>query len=174
MSSPQPRESVGGHQALIDPDLLREWPLPAPDEGGDKSARGRVMCVGGSPELPGAIILAGTAALRAGAGILRIGVPRSVRLAVGVTVPEALVYGVRATRAGGFDPEAAVEIARRAQGVHAVLIGPGMVGATSTAELLKSLLPVWPTPESSCSTRSRSTGLNRPCVLCGIARRGWS
>ncbi len=115
--------------------------MPAPDDGGDKAARGWVMCVGGSPELPGAIILAGTAALRAGAGILCIGVPRSISLAVGVAVPEALVYGVRGTRAGGIDPGAATEIARRATGVHAVLIGPGMADVKPTVRVLELLLP---------------------------------
>ncbi len=141
MSSPPPPDTGGAQAAPIDPNLLREWPLPSPDEGGDKASRGRVMCVGGSPELPGAIILSGTAALRAGAGMLSIGVPRSISLAVGVAVPEALVYGVRSTRSGGFDPDAAAEIARRGGGVHAVLIGPGMVGVKLTARLLESLLP---------------------------------
>jgi hydroxyethylthiazole kinase-like uncharacterized protein yjeF len=141
MSSPPRPEPARGGLTQIGADLLREWPLPALNEGGDKADRGWVMCVGGSPELPGAIILAGTAALRAGAGILCIGVPRSISLAVGVAVPEALAYGVRSTRGGGIDPAEAAEIARRATGVHAVLIGPGMTDVRSTARLLAALLP---------------------------------
>jgi NAD(P)H-hydrate repair Nnr-like enzyme with NAD(P)H-hydrate dehydratase domain len=51
--------------------LLRSMPLPSLD-GGDKEARGRVLVVGGSSEAPRGALLAGEAALRAGAGKLQI------------------------------------------------------------------------------------------------------
>src|SRR5438132_1705170 len=57
---------------LITSELLRGWPLPRPGEEGDKEERGRVLVVGGGAEVPGGAILAGVAALRAGAGKLRI------------------------------------------------------------------------------------------------------
>ena len=47
--------------------------------------------IGGSAEVPGAAILAGTAALRAGAGKLQIATDASVTAAIGVAVPEARV-----------------------------------------------------------------------------------
>jgi NAD(P)H-hydrate repair Nnr-like enzyme with NAD(P)H-hydrate dehydratase domain len=56
-------------QPLID--IALRWSLPEPDAQGDKRTRGMVVCVGGSAELPGAAVLAGTAALRAGAGTVR-------------------------------------------------------------------------------------------------------
>jgi ADP-dependent NAD(P)H-hydrate dehydratase len=52
-------------------DVLRQMPLPDPREG-DKKARGDVLVIGGSVQVPGAPLLAGTAALRAGAGRLRV------------------------------------------------------------------------------------------------------
>ena len=52
--------------------LLRKWPLPDPTYSGSKEDRGRVLIVGGSRETPGAVQLAGVAALRAGAGKLQI------------------------------------------------------------------------------------------------------
>jgi len=125
----------------IDDALLGAWPLPAPADRGDKSDRGRVVCLGGAPELPGAIILAGTAALRAGAGTLRIGTGRSIAQAVAVAVPEALVFGVAETRAGAIAPHAVAAIAERAADARAVLIGPGMVGPAAAAHLLSALLP---------------------------------
>ena len=121
--------------------LLRDWPLPAIDTAGDKRARGLVVCVGGSPELPGAMLLAGTAALRAGAGTVRLGLPRSIALAVGTSLPEALVFGVATTRAGAIAAEAAAEVATRAEEADAVLVGPGMAGSTSTSRFLGLLLP---------------------------------
>lgn len=53
-------------------DLLRSMPLPHPGDSADKDGRGRVLVIGGSVEVPGAVLLAGTAALRAGAGKLQI------------------------------------------------------------------------------------------------------
>jgi len=51
--------------APLTPDILRDMPLPRPGGEADKDARGRVLVVGGSPEVPGAAVLAGVAALRA-------------------------------------------------------------------------------------------------------------
>ena len=47
---------------------LRRWPLPSPSPTGDKEDRGNLLIIAGSAEIPGAAILAATAALRAGAG----------------------------------------------------------------------------------------------------------
>jgi len=65
--------------------LLRRWALPSPDGG--KDARGVVLVVGGARPTPGAVLLAGIAALRAGAGRLQLAVPESLALALGVAVP---------------------------------------------------------------------------------------
>src|ERR671939_1310704 len=76
---------------LITPPLLRQWPLPQPAEGGAKEERGRVLVVGGAPEMPGAVILAATAALRAGAGKVRVCAGGSIAPLVAAAVPEARV-----------------------------------------------------------------------------------
>lgn len=136
MPAPSRRKGPRG----IDARLLRSWRLPEPDPSGDKRDRGLVVCVGGAPELPGAVILAGTAALRAGAGGLRIGAPRSIAQAVGVAVPEALVFGLAETRGGGIVSTEAATIARRAEPARAVLVGPGVADPRATARLVDSLL----------------------------------
>jgi hydroxyethylthiazole kinase-like uncharacterized protein yjeF len=126
---------------LITRALLRRWPLPQPSEEGDKESRGRVLVVGGTRELPGAVILAGTAALRAGAGKLQIATGRSVAAVVGAAVPEARVFSLTETRSGTIAPSAARLVGRRAADAQAVLVGPGLVGGRSDARLLDALLP---------------------------------
>jgi NAD(P)H-hydrate repair Nnr-like enzyme with NAD(P)H-hydrate dehydratase domain len=74
--------------------LLEESPVPNPSSDDDKDARGRVLVVGGCVTLPGAVVLAGIAALRAGAGKLQIATCRSIAPLVGITVPEALSLGL--------------------------------------------------------------------------------
>lgn len=115
--------------------------MPQPDEGGDKEERGRVLVVGGAREMPGAVILAASAALRAGAGKLQIATCKSIAQMVGATVPEARVFALPETRAGAISSAASAEIIKRANEVQAVLIGPGMIGESAVAGLLERVLP---------------------------------
>jgi NAD(P)H-hydrate repair Nnr-like enzyme with NAD(P)H-hydrate dehydratase domain len=63
-----------------------------------------VLVVGGARELPGAVLLAGVGALRAGAGKLQLAVPRGIAPALGVALPEALVAGLAETREAASRP----------------------------------------------------------------------
>ena len=124
----------------VTPDLLRRMPLPQHRDGDDKDGRGRVLVVAGSVEVPGAALLAGTAALRAGAGKLQIATCRSVALHLGLAVPESLVIALGETPAGGIDPGAATTLCKRGNRCDAVLIGPGMADGPSVAALTAELL----------------------------------
>lgn len=121
-------------------ELLRAWPLPMPGEDSDKEVRGHVLVLGGSREMPGAVILAATAALRAGAGKLTIATGASVAQLVAMAMPEARVIGLMETEAGGFTPEAIARLDPLADRVSAVLIGPGMQDETAAAQLVHGLL----------------------------------
>lgn len=131
---------------LLTPAVLRHAPLPAPDAGGDKEEKGRVLIVGGAREMPGAPLLSATAALRAGAGKLQIATVGSVAVALGVAVPEARVVGLPETRGGVIAPSAAEQIAALAEGADAVLVGPGMADEAAIAGLMDDLLPMLSRP----------------------------
>lgn len=143
MSKPLPRSvsAVRRDHADITAASLRRWPIPSPNGEGDKNTRGLVVCVGGSPTLPGTMVLVGTAALRAGAGVVRIGLPASITTQVGVAVPEALVFGLPTTRSGSLSPRAVDTIARYAQDAHAVLLGPGAIASRGLTRVVSDLLP---------------------------------
>ena len=129
------------HMVSLDAAALRGWPLPMPATEGDKEVRGHVLVLGGSREMPGAVILAATAALRAGAGKLTIATGASVAQLVALAMPEARVIGLRETADGGFTHEAMAELDPLADKVSAILIGPGMQDEIGTAELVRALLP---------------------------------
>ncbi|GJI94162.1 ADP-dependent (S)-NAD(P)H-hydrate dehydratase [Duganella caerulea] len=86
----------------INAGMLRDWPLPMPDGDADKEVRGHLLIVAGSREMPGAVLLAATAALRAGAGKLTIATAASAAVALGVALPEARVIGLQETPDGGL------------------------------------------------------------------------
>ncbi|MCC4620886.1 NAD(P)H-hydrate dehydratase [Xanthomonas cassavae CFBP 4642] len=113
---------------------LRAMPLPAP--GGDKEQRGRVLIVGGSMRVPGAVLLAGEAALRTGAGKLQIATAASVAPGMALAVPEALVLGLAQNGQG--------EIARGHRALDgamaacdAAVIGPGMASSATTTAMVR-------------------------------------
>ena len=125
----------------IDDSLLRSWALPVPSGEGDKEVRGHVLILGGSREMPGAVILAATAAMRAGAGKLTIATGRSVAQLVALAIPESRVLGLAENEAGGFTVEAVAALDPLADKINAILVGPGMQDEAATARLVHALLP---------------------------------
>jgi ADP-dependent NAD(P)H-hydrate dehydratase len=111
---------------LITERLLREWPLPSLVANADKEARGDVLVVGGSREIPGAVLLAGEAAMRAGAGRVRLATAREVAVAAAIAFPEARVMGLPTTAAGELSGRGLASVERELPRCSAVLLGPGM------------------------------------------------
>ncbi|MGU3538054.1 NAD(P)H-hydrate dehydratase [Methylobacterium sp. A54F] len=142
-------------------ECLRHCPLPTPKEG-SKDERGSVLVVGGSRSVAGAAFLAGVAALRAGAGKLKIATVESVAAVMALAVPEAMVIGLAEDAEGGFDTgSASDQLAKLAGGCDALLVGPGMVEGDATTELSVGLLQV---------QRSASFVLDAASV-CGLGAR---
>jgi hydroxyethylthiazole kinase-like uncharacterized protein yjeF len=124
----------------ITPAALGRWPLPAP--GDDKHARGNVVALGGAARSPGAIMLAGRAALRVGAGHLTVGVARSVAAQVAVAVPECGVIPLAETKSGHISGRAADAAAPDLARADAVLLGPGLDHPGKAAKLVDALPPL--------------------------------
>jgi len=90
---------------------LRAHPLPPVIDGG-KETKGRILVIAGSRDVPGAALLTARAAMRAGAGKLRIATVESVAIPVGVAMPERSCHAARSSsrrrrRATGDSPVAA-------------------------------------------------------------------
>jgi ADP-dependent NAD(P)H-hydrate dehydratase len=125
----------------LDTALLRNWPLPLHAADGDKETRGHVLVIGGSRETPGAVLLAATAALRAGAGKLVIAVGASIAQQLAIAIPEARVIALPETQSGAIAPHANDLLDSLAAKVDAVLIGPGMLDEPAACAFTHALLP---------------------------------
>ncbi|MFC3814947.1 NAD(P)H-hydrate dehydratase [Lysobacter sp. GCM10012299] len=99
-------------------------PLPDVDDSHGKESRGSVLVVGGSAEIPGAVLLAGTAALRAGAGKLQLASVRSVAPLLAVAMPEARVFPLPEAAEGEI-AELSPALMQAAAEADAIIIGPG-------------------------------------------------
>jgi ADP-dependent NAD(P)H-hydrate dehydratase len=122
--------------------MLRGWPLPPIAPDADKEERGRVLVVAGSREIAGAAVLAGTAALRAGAGKLVIATAQSVAAHVAIAVPEARVIALPETRDGSFRLDGVSLLASSARSVSAALVGPGLMDEIGSSAFVAALLPM--------------------------------
>ena len=107
--------------------------LPVIRRSRHKYEAGYVVALAGSPGMPGAAVLSTLAALRSGAGIVRLLHPEGMQPELTATPYEIIKEPYH------YDnPKAVVELLNKAS---AVLIGPGM-GRSSEAEfLLKEILP---------------------------------
>lgn len=130
----------------VTPTLLRSWQLPGPGSGKDE--RGSVLVIGGARKTPGATLLAGTAALRAGAGRLTLAVAESTAVPLAVALPEAGVIGLPETRSGSVRSDGIAALEMELGAADAILIGPGLDHPDETTGLLRELLLQVPAHET--------------------------
>ena len=120
---------------------LADWPLPRP--GSDKESRGRVLVVGGAPGTPGAVLLAGEAALRAGAGKLQLLTSPDTCAPLAVAVPESATLPWPHPALTGTPDESApvpADVTDALAGADTVLVGPGVATPDAAADLVARVL----------------------------------
>ena len=118
---------------------LAQFPLPAVVDG-DKETKGRILILAGSRQVPGAALVSATAAMRAGAGKLRIATGASIAVQVGVAMPEAMVVGLDEHREGQLVPNAVKSIAELAKDADVIVAGPGLANGKVGGRIAKALL----------------------------------
>ena len=123
----------------LDRAALKAHPLP-PVVDGDKETKGRILIVAGSRQVPGAALLAASAAMRAGAGKLSIATVEGIAIQVGVAMPEAMVIGLPEDDEGGFARAAVKALAEQTGTVDAIVAGPGMAEGDACERIAEALL----------------------------------
>lgn len=117
---------------------LKRHPLPAMT-GGDKNSHGQLLIVAGSRDVPGAAILAGESAMRAGAGKLQVALPDDIAVPLGIAMPFAMSAGFATARDGGFANSAVRHVLDLARRADAIVAGPGMTANKATERLAAEL-----------------------------------
>src|SRR5437762_12061386 len=108
-------------------------PLPPRPSDGHKGLFGRVLVVGGNEGMIGAPVMSGTSALRMGAGLVQIAVPRSI-LSVAISITPELI-GLGLGKSAGKD-----QLLEAAEKADAVIIGPGLGQTPEAAARLTRLV----------------------------------
>lgn len=113
------------------------WPLRA--AASHKGDSGRLTVLAGSPGLTGAAILTCRAALRAGAGLVKLAIPRSLNSVVEGALTEAMTLPLPETGGGFHSPESLARLQEELEGGGALVVGPGLGRNQTTRGLLIQL-----------------------------------
>lgn len=124
-----PPGSVQSDARLITPAWVRRHLRPR-DASAHKGVAGRLLVLAGHEGMAGAAAIAGQAALRAGAGLVRIASESINRVILQALVPEATFLDRAALNADDLEP------------MHAVIAGPGLGTDASARKALSSVLEI--------------------------------
>lgn len=113
-------------------------PFRAPDT--HKFNAGTLLLIAGSDQYRGAAILAGEAALRAGCGMVYLGVPASIRSQIDTKLIEAITFALPETDQGTVAADAMSALAPYLERADAVAIGPGMGRNDETDRFIRDLV----------------------------------
>ena len=106
----------------------------------DKRHAGKLVLVGGSRRMPGALLMSTLAACRAGAGLVTAVAPESVVPAFAAAVPEAMWIGCPETPSGGLALDSLGPVTEALEAAGAAVIGPGLGRDPETMAFLEELL----------------------------------
>lgn len=125
---------------LVDGEFVR-CHLPQRQPDGHKGTFGTALIVAGSRGFSGAACLAGMAAVRAGAGLVRLAFPRGIANVIETRVLEAVKHPLPETAAETLSSAALTELLQLTATADCIAIGPGISIHPETKNLLLELLP---------------------------------
>lgn len=106
-----------------------------------KGEAGRLFCVAGSVGMVGAAALCSRAALRCGAGLVRVGMPWRLAAVVAGRDPNVMTSALPETEDGTISAMSPAKILKQAEGSDVMLIGPGLSQNAQTVQAVINLLP---------------------------------
>jgi hydroxyethylthiazole kinase-like uncharacterized protein yjeF len=138
-----PQEAIAselGLQVITARDVA--WTLMPRTSDAHKGSFGHVLIIGGSVGKAGAAAMAGMAALRTGAGLVTVAVPRSVLSTVAGFAPELMTEPLEETEAGAVSLRAleSGRLEALLKGKSLVAIGPGISRHPESAEFVRTLV----------------------------------
>ncbi len=118
--------------------VLDILPVRAPDA--HKGSCGRVLVIGGSTGLTGAVALCAQACLRAGAGVVTAGIPESLNLIMEVKLTEVMSMPLPDTGRGSLSVKAVGPVLESVNKFDVMAIGPGLGRDTEAVEFVREIL----------------------------------
>ncbi len=124
---------------IIEPDHFTSL-LRVPKRDIHKGDRGHLLILAGSRGKTGAAALTALGALRAGAGLVTLGIPESLNTILEVKLTEAMTVPLPETEEGSLSPAGKKEIFKLMKGKTAIAIGPGLSTNPETSNLVREIV----------------------------------
>jgi ADP-dependent NAD(P)H-hydrate dehydratase len=129
------------------PEVVTRLPvLPPRAADSNKGNFGRVLVVAGSRGMSGAAVLCGSAALRGGAGLVRVALPQEILPIVAAGNPCYMTAPLPQDEHGGLAEAARDDLLSLARANGVTAFGPGLGRGPVIGPLLEALLTQTPTP----------------------------
>lgn len=156
--------------------LTQRWVadrLPPRPVTAHKGDFGRLLVVAGSTEYPGAAMLTGLGAMRAGAGLVRVAVAESVATRLAGIIPELTWMVLDEEAPGLIAPSGWRRVTTAAASYDATVVGPGLGAQPATQRRVRNLVAALRMPSvidadalNALAAGGRWwTGLRAPLVL---------
>jgi ADP-dependent NAD(P)H-hydrate dehydratase / NAD(P)H-hydrate epimerase len=138
-------EATGSRVGLIEAsDAARAFAARAP--GSHKGTFGHVLVIAGSVGKTGAAVLAATAALRGGAGLVTLATTERARAFLPGLRPELMTEPLATTVAGAIGSAALARALELAEACDAVVLGPGLGQEAETRDFVREFVGRCPRP----------------------------
>jgi NAD(P)H-hydrate epimerase len=132
-------EDVGPKQHLLTKDMIGNALRPRPADA-HKGHTGHLLVVAGSTGKTGAAAMTAMSAVRSGAGLVTLGIPASLNMALEVQAIEAMTCPLPETGEGSLS-EASLDIIRdQLPDKKCLALGPGLGTASGTRKLVHRIL----------------------------------
>jgi len=152
-------------------DVAALYPVRGP--GSHKGTYGHLLVIAGSVGKTGAAVLAATAALRSGVGLVTVATPSLALPTVAAGRPEAMTEPLPATPEGTLSAEGVERALALAAARSAVVIGPGIGASDEVRRFVEAFVPRCPVPllVDADGLNALASSLGGAAVL--LARRSW-
>ena len=148
--------------------------LPGRPENAHKGTFGKVLIIGGSVGMSGAVCLSSVSALRSGSGLVTAAIPQSIQMVVASYEPCVMTIGLSTNSDGLLASLSTERIEELLAGKDAVAIGPGLGQSAAAAELVAAVLEICRVPlilDADALNAAAAHGLlpkrnaESPCVI---------
>jgi NAD(P)H-hydrate epimerase len=131
--------AVGPRQFLITTQLIQSYLIPRPPDA-HKGSTGHLLVIAGSTGKTGAAAMTSMSGLRAGAGLVTLGVAESLNAVLEGQMREAMTVPLPESRNGILGESAFDTIQQELPGKRCLAIGPGLGQAIETKKLIRKII----------------------------------
>ena len=132
-------EAVAPKQFLLTADLIKSYLTPRVEDA-HKGTTGHLLVVAGSLGKTGAASMTSISALRAGAGLVTLGIAKSLNAVLEAQMMEAMTVPLPESRGGALGESAFEAIQKLMSGKKCLAIGPGLGQAPGTRKLVRKII----------------------------------